>query len=351
MRIKVLDYLRIMSVLGIFVFHYSVFENPYQNFNSHIPFFKGHIAGYGFLGVDVFFILSGIVIVRTSWNRTSKEFFQARFLRLVPALAIVLLSLFLMETLSNKTIMGPDFTPSFNGIFMLNYVFGQSPLDTVLWSLWVEVRFYILFGIALMYLRSHRTYVIFFWALNLIVLFQSFMPSLVIGIIPPLFLPYFLFGGILGFSRSKSELMRALPLLVFEMILVLNSVKIRIMQTKPQISWNGDLNVFYGAFFVLLIGILLFVSVLRFHTSISSKRSQYVELFGKSTYFFYLTHLTLAGSLTNFFVNWLKIQGNSLLPFLLMFLAVTISSVIFARFVEVPLTKLLKNWLFAEVAK
>jgi peptidoglycan/LPS O-acetylase OafA/YrhL len=351
MRIKVLDYLRIVSVLSVFIFHYSVFENPFQKFNSHIPFFRENISGYGFLGVDVFFILSGIVIVRTSRARTPKEFFQARFLRLAPALAIVLPSLFLMETLSNKTIMGPDFIPSLNGIFMLNYVFGQSPLDTVLWSLWVEVRFYILFGIALIYLRSHRSYVIFFWALNLVVLFQSFMPSLVSGIIPPLFLPYFLFGGILGFINSKSELLRVLPLLAFELILVLNSVKIRILQTKPQISWNGDLNVNYGVLFMAFIGIWLFISVLKFHTSIPSKGHKYIELLGKSTYFFYLTHLTFAGSMTNLLVSWLKVQGNSLLPFLLMFLLLTALSIFFVRFVEGPLTKLLKNWIFPEMTK
>jgi peptidoglycan/LPS O-acetylase OafA/YrhL len=72
--------LRALAVLSVVIFHIS----------------PDHITG-GYLGVDVFFIISGYLIMGQIWRALSEhrfsftEFYTKRFKRLLPALVVVLI--------------------------------------------------------------------------------------------------------------------------------------------------------------------------------------------------------------------------------------------------------------------
>lgn len=146
----------------------------------------------GYIGVDIFFVISGFVISRRylasliSNQETLKSFYAARFRRLAPAVFIVLL----LTTISAYFLVLPDamFIYSHSLIaqplYLQNFVFWNEgdyfnsaytkPLLHT-WSLAVEEQFYILFGILIVIVA--RSLKIF-----LILTAVAFIISIMIGI-------------------------------------------------------------------------------------------------------------------------------------------------------------------------
>nr|WP_308129416.1 acyltransferase family protein [Actinoplanes polyasparticus] len=104
---------------------------------------------YGFPGVETFFLISGFVILMSGWGRTVREFAASRAARLYPAFwASVVITTVVTAVLS---ITGglPFSSQSDTGDVLINMTMLAEPLntplvDTVYWTLWVELRFYLL---------------------------------------------------------------------------------------------------------------------------------------------------------------------------------------------------------------
>ena len=161
----------------------------------------------------------------------------------------------------------------------------------------------------------------------------------------PLFLPYFFFGALLGFARSREQLKRFLPALFLEALFVLNSVSIRISQTKHQIATPESLNNLIGSSAVAIELVLITYFVwLSFESSF--KTSSVMQLLGRSTYFFYLIHLTLAGSLANAISRYFHFGAASWVPFSSAFIVSIASSLVFCRYLEQPIASWMKLHLF-----
>jgi peptidoglycan/LPS O-acetylase OafA/YrhL len=96
--------LRLIAALLVLYGHsFAFYGNPPESFLN--------LASYGGLGIDIFFIISGYLIVK-SWDSTpsARKFIIKRSLRIFPALiVVVLISMF---------IFGPIFTTlPINGYF------------------------------------------------------------------------------------------------------------------------------------------------------------------------------------------------------------------------------------------
>lgn len=98
----------------------------------------------GFLGVDIFFVISGIVIGRSALGRTWSDFAKARFLRLFPAyfVATVLAIVLAPYTLSTY----PTFDQTWISVTGLQWFFGGPTIVGPAWTLFIEITFYILVG-------------------------------------------------------------------------------------------------------------------------------------------------------------------------------------------------------------
>jgi peptidoglycan/LPS O-acetylase OafA/YrhL len=141
-RVQALDLLRLAAVFGVILFHYG-FRGPTAFNITHVALPElAWIGRYGFLGVPVFFVISGFVIAYSAEGRTATTFAIARFSRIYPCF------LFCMTlTFSALLAFGPPhFETTFvqwaSNLFIAATALRQPYMDSAYWSLVVEITFY-----------------------------------------------------------------------------------------------------------------------------------------------------------------------------------------------------------------
>lgn len=121
----------------------------------HIPSIKmGHI------GVDIFFIISGFVMM-TSTQEDVNSFFLKRMIRVIPlywflTIILFLLALYLPSTLINAKPLLPDLLKSLFFIPFNRDGGGHSPLLFLGWTLNYEMYFYGIFFLSLKICKNYR---------------------------------------------------------------------------------------------------------------------------------------------------------------------------------------------------
>ena len=84
-RVNEIDLLRFFAALAVAFYHYA-FRGYAANNLSIMPYpLLEPIAKYGFLGVELFFMISGFVILMTAASGSLKGFIVSRIVRLYPA--------------------------------------------------------------------------------------------------------------------------------------------------------------------------------------------------------------------------------------------------------------------------
>ncbi|PHQ51665.1 acyltransferase [Streptomyces cinnamoneus] len=122
---------------------------------AHLP------ASYGWLGVQLFFLISGFVICMSGWGRSLGDFAVARATRLYPAYWFAVLTVALVIRLDPVGGDAPGLTDVALNLTMLEHPLGVDPVDGVYWTLWAEARFYLLFALVVWKGLSYRRAVAF----------------------------------------------------------------------------------------------------------------------------------------------------------------------------------------------
>jgi peptidoglycan/LPS O-acetylase OafA/YrhL len=145
-RLAVLDGLRILAALYVASFHF-IGSNSLDHRHHPAYYFPNlhPIAAYGFLGVELFFLISGFVIGMSSWGRGVGDFVTSRVVRLYPAywLAVLVTAVVLLCWQLEAAPMQPN--EVLLNLTMLHDPFGVRSASPAFWTLWVELRFYLLF--------------------------------------------------------------------------------------------------------------------------------------------------------------------------------------------------------------
>lgn len=225
-RSLALDVLRIYAALWVVLFHWSkLFWSPVM------PDWASSFARAGYLGVDIFFILSGAVISFTAVGRSWSDFGKARFLRLFPAYFLVtLVTVMVVPIVRDWKPLARDWL-SFTGVQLWS---GAGTFVAVAWTLYFEVAFYALMTVLIIVMRKKltadmlRNGVFVFLALSLVAMATDN------GVLKFLTLqPYsghFAFGVLLGISKSTSTLRRNLPALLVAAALAFQSLADRTIE-------------------------------------------------------------------------------------------------------------------------
>jgi peptidoglycan/LPS O-acetylase OafA/YrhL len=155
-RINGLDTLRACAILLVLMYHYMVFV-------SHEPSF-GFLSEIGWVGVDLFFVLSGYLIgnqifagLKSEQGFSLKTFYIRRALRTLPNFYVVLSIYFLFPVEAG----GKAVTPLWKFLtFTQNFDLKPGSAFSHAWSLSIEEQFYVvlpLIAIAtIAYLKSVR---------------------------------------------------------------------------------------------------------------------------------------------------------------------------------------------------
>ena len=200
-----------LAVILVFIFHLN------------LNYFSG-----GYIGVDIFFVISGYVITQSLLNifkkeknfiHTTKIFFKKRIARIVPA--IVVLS-FVSVVVFKQIFIEKHYISFLQSVFFSNFFlsnfffwnesgyFGLENLFKPLlhtWSLSVEIQVYLLVPLLLFFLLRNK-YLLFYSASMLIIFLSVFLGEVFINRPFVYFFPFFRFHefllGIFSFYYLNS---------------------------------------------------------------------------------------------------------------------------------------------------
>lgn len=141
-RVEALDLLRFAAVFGVACYHFCFF-GPEINGKPFVAFPAwADMAKYGYLGVQLFFVISGFVIAYSAVGRSASAFAIARFSRIYPAFLFCMTLTFLVTLAFGGEYFQAPLTQWVANLFIVAPVLRQPYVDGVYWTLILELTFY-----------------------------------------------------------------------------------------------------------------------------------------------------------------------------------------------------------------
>lgn len=261
-RMAALDGMRFIAASAVLAYHYlGDTEGIWGRDPGRVFPSEHHATSYGFLGVEFFFLISGFVICMSSWGKGLGSFFASRVSRLYPAYwaAVTLTTLiFVWNPAAGSPLRLDDY---FSNMTMLHFSFGVASASGVYWTLWLELRFYLLFALVVWRGVTYRRVVAFclLWTAAS-VLVPAFNSPILHGIVQEDYSPYFI-GGITMYLMHRY---RPNPLLWLmlgtQWVLAQHQVAARVVEgsrlTGAHLSWNGGV-ILITVFFLAVLAVAL----------------------------------------------------------------------------------------------
>jgi peptidoglycan/LPS O-acetylase OafA/YrhL len=281
-RSQLLDYYRWGLASYVFLFHAWAFQRAWDSETSY-DFLK-NILQFGYLSVDVFFILSGYVIIKSSMNHKPRVFFVKRLLRLVPPYIFVTIIETLMITVFSPLINNSKMMFSFNVLFdTFKNMIPISSKDNEIrnfvgWSIAVEIKFYFIILCVIMVsqlIKKDNRFLLnisMFWIASLY-LTKYFNIDMLKQLVIYDYAPMFIIGLLLGTTKMIS-----MKIIVIQVVFVTPFVAEHFM---GRLAGIGD--EFYGFSITIL---LLIISVILI--KIPLRGNKFASMIGQSSYSFYL---------------------------------------------------------------
>ncbi|GAB3312282.1 acyltransferase family protein [Epidermidibacterium keratini] len=142
-----LDGLRGIAVIGVLLFHVTDFYDVYvPGEKPPLPF----TVPQGRFGVELFFLISGFVILATAERRSAREFAIARFARIYPVYWLCILITTAVVLTSHLDGLRRQWYEVLGNLTMLQSLWKGRDVDGVYWSLGVELLFYATVAVLLM---------------------------------------------------------------------------------------------------------------------------------------------------------------------------------------------------------
>ena len=342
-RFYEIDLLRFLAALAVVLFHYA-FRGFAADDMSVLTFpMLGEVFRYGYLGVELFFIISGFVILMTASNTNPTGFVISRISRLYPAF-------WLAVTLTYAVIVlwgAPRFDATFSQyIYNLSMISGYvyiPHIDEVYWTLLVEMKFYFLVFIILVVRQiKHIKYFLTLWlAYSWLAQFIEF-DSYTHFFLFPHYASCFIGGAIFYLIRTQGISVDKAVLLVAAMALSLwvgfkDAVD---MQQQYAVAYSPSIVAGIILSFYLLFG---WISL----KGIKGLQHPLVVTVGALTYPLYLIHQNIG------FIAFNRLAGsmNRYLLLLATVIVMLIAAYIIQRYVEKPVSRWMKRLLRAMAAR
>lgn len=315
-----ISFLRAIASISVCLFHLAC-GNPSFISKSNLII---KTLGYGYLGVQVFFILSGFIICYSFppeyQLKNFFSFFKKRLVRVEPPylLSILLtLSVAYIAALITKNPVAFSWKNIFYHIGYLNSFTKTAYINPVYWTLGIEFQFYILIGL-LFPLVKRSVYFLTLFIIGLLLLnFMQVDNGNLIFAHTPLFC-----AGILSYFIACSTL-QSKWILICLLIATLLTIKLN----QPE------------AIYVSLFTICVIGFPFRYNT--------FVQFFSNISYSLYLVHVPIGGRIINLSLRFVKTDNQKYLAIAAAFITSIVAAYVFYLVVEKPAIKWSKQIRYA----
>jgi peptidoglycan/LPS O-acetylase OafA/YrhL len=340
-RLLEIDLLRITAAAAVVIYHYTFFGHAAHYFSVAYPALSG-VTRYGYLGVDLFFMISGFVVLLSAWGRRPHEFVISRMVRIYPAYWVaVTITAIVSVTLSRGMFRVTPLQ------YLANLTLAQSlvnvpNIDVVYWTLWAEMRFYlVIFVLACVGISRGRVIrLLWLWLAATAVIETGLLPagpaSLADLLVQSQWSHYFIAGMALctiyrtGFSWTLGAILA----------LAYGNALYRAVGFAHTVSARLDQTLHLPVVLTIVTLVFVVMTLIAFRVTRRFGRPWFAVA-GTLTYPLYLVHcyngLTLIRLLDRDVNRWVLLAG--------MLLLMGAAACLVHRFVEVPLAPRLKRAL------
>lgn len=342
-RLYHLDLIRFFAALFVVFYHYC-----YRGFakdNYSILQFQSleSFSKYGYLGVELFFMISGFVILMSAKNSNLVNFCISRFTRLYPAFWFCVLLSASVIALFGEPLFSTNLKQVLINLTMFHEFIGVEHVDGVYWSLTIELKFYILIGLLLLF-RLIKYIEAFGWFLLSLALLQIIIPfSEANTILKVVYFmcftssnPYFVAGMFFFLMKdSKTTTRYILPIITAYSLAVYKAF-------EATVNRNLRYDDAYNVYVVIILITIFFIVMYLISTNKLNRFNKKIFLrFGVLTYPLYLIHQKIGYIIFNNF-------GTYLNKWMLLFIVVVImlgAAYLINIYIEKPLGNYLRQKL------
>jgi len=284
-RLQILDGLRLFAALAVVGWHLIAAPTAGWADDGWADFGPlAAISRYGWLGVELFFLISGFVIGMSSWGRRVGDFAASRVVRLYPAYWLaVLASAAALAIFGGREVTWPQTAAN---LTMLQNPLGVADIDPSYWTLAVELRFYLLFAIVVALGVTYRRVVYFCVIWLAVSVFVSGQPWLA-WLISAENVPYFVAGMVLFLIHRFGATPLLWGIVTASWLVALYRVDAHVTAAIGEHAWTGWLPAALA-----VTGFFALMSLIA--TGFGSRvRWPWLVTAGALTYPLYLLHQTL----------------------------------------------------------
>ncbi|MEV4868622.1 acyltransferase family protein [Streptomyces syringium] len=284
-RLHSLDGFRVTAALMVVFYHYAALYGGWGRHPRSILPSLYLVARYGWLGVEIFFMISGFAICLSAWGRSLGDFAVSRAARIYPAywVAVLVTATVVVAWPQVRRVSGWESV--LVNLTIAQEALGVSHVDGVYWTLFVELKFYVLFAVIVASGVTYRKCVLFccVWQIAGLVSAADHSEALEAWAMPG-FAPYFVAG--IAFSLMHRFAPNALlwAIVAFSFILAEHRLGDRLADNRdaghPMPAWPAQLAVL-AAFAIMAIMALGWFSTIRW---------RWLAPAGALTYPLYLIH-------------------------------------------------------------
>lgn len=295
-RYHEIDLLRFLAALSVMLYHFTFAGYHYHGLSPvQYPLLEETFK-YGFLGVELFFMISGYVVLMSAQGKTLGQFFTSRVSRLYPAFWVACTICFVVVRLFAHPLMQPgapvldtSLGHYFVNMTMLHGFVGIPNLDGVYWTLTYEIVFYFLIAVMLAFgWFKHLVMVLTVWLGYCLVASLGFNVGPFAFLFFPQYAPFFIAGMVFFLLQQAHK--QAIPWELYLLLLACYGLSL-----QAAVHFTRESAAYYQHPFSPIVGCML-VSVffglflLIVYRKINIGQAKWLTWAGALTYPMYLGH-------------------------------------------------------------
>ncbi|MEU6663352.1 acyltransferase [Streptomyces sp. NPDC046821] len=265
-RLRAVDGLRLVAALMVVTYHFVASgagstQGAWETSTTKAFPAAHHLAQYGYLGVEIFFAVSGFAICMSGWGRTMRQFTASRISRLYPAYWLGVLVTTIVLTLSPTVIQPKSHQAVLFNLTMFERPLGVPEVSGVYWTLWSEMRFYLLFMVVLFFGATYLRVLLFCLAWTLLSIPAELSDSAVWDMVfEPSYSQPFIMGVCLYLIHRFGSRPETWAVFGFSWLVEAHELARRSSWTSDSlgwhVSWLGSVTVFTVLLTVLVLSVI-----------------------------------------------------------------------------------------------